>query len=176
MATKNCGNGVYEVQERVDRGLLEKQLAWVAAQDGEEAAGVESLLSGLVDACDGRQDIHRKVIELEDFGAGEVLLFNPGAPSPFILASGYDGESKEWKSGSYFSRVEDAIAKAGERNVEDWNVCPECASRSIEGGFVEVGDALCTQKVWCNDCGARWLETYRQAERIPCDKEGEDNA
>lgn len=114
MATKDFGNGIYEVQARVGLADLEAQLAWVSGADvsgtDEEDAkeGVENLISALIDACEGRQDIHRKVIELETRDDGTALLFDPGAPQPYIVASGYDPASKGWSSGRYRNDLRDA--------------------------------------------------------------------
>ncbi len=296
MATKEFGNGVCEVQVRVGRDDLEAQLAWIAqagAGDGaaqEAKDGVESLLSELAAACDGRQDIHRKTIELEVLEDGRALLFNPGAPSPFIVASGYDPGTKSWASGSYHARLEDAVhdvhpivlaehgdgtrlafepanrrpfvvlfgkeasaKRAGEmryettnlpyaarladpdalegtdvvfaredfraalrqegvepteanvdeaiekafglrgwkesaiadgndlvadaaasiaaelgrgRFLDDWGRCPKCGSACIDGGSILVDGSGCAQNLSCGACGAEWVETYRQADRV----------
>lgn len=41
------------------------------------------------------------------------------------------------------------------------NFCPLCESADITGGAIMVEQLEAWQSVWCNECGAEWLDVYK---------------
>jgi hypothetical protein len=41
------------------------------------------------------------------------------------------------------------------------NHCPMCESADITGGYVTTESLEAWQSVWCNECGAEWLDVFK---------------
>lgn len=170
MPSKVYGDGCFDVQVKVDKGLLEEQIEWLsgvecpddAARDA--ADGILGMLGRMLDACDGRQDIHEKVVELVLLDDGTALLHDPGAPTPFIVAHGYDARSKEWERGSYHAEVlyaaADALRSAGISTVG-------YATRMLNADPDVLEDGVC---VWQREDLAAQLAD----QGMPCDEAAVD--
>ena len=44
--------------------------------------------------------------------------------------------------------------------LKDFNQCPNCRSKEVEGDSFEAGSRDAWQEVKCLSCGASWLELY----------------
>lgn len=154
----------------MDKGLLEEQIEWLSGVEcSDDAArdaadGILSMLGRMLDACDGRQDIHEKVVELALFDDGTALLHDPGAPAPFNVAHGYDARSKEWERGSYHAEVlyaaADALRSAGVSTVG-------YATRMLDADPNVLEDGV---RVWQRED----LAAHLADQGMPCDEDAVD--
>lgn len=111
--------GAKSVHAMVDEQALARAREWLAEQEDaghiapcDELESLFALVCNLERACEGTQDVHEKAVVLERFEGGIALLFDEGAPTPFIVASGYDPAARSWSSGSYHKEAIYAAADA----------------------------------------------------------------
>lgn len=163
--------GAKSAHVMVDEQALAQAREWLAEQEGagrvEPCDALESLyalICNLERACEGAQNIHEKVVVLERFGGDVALLFDEGAPCPFIVATGYDPVSRSWSSGSYhkeaFYAAADALRSAGISTVG-------YATRMLDADPDVLEDGVC---VWQReDLAARLAD-----QGMPCDEAAVD--
>ena len=159
------------VHAMVDERALARAREWLAGQEDaghiapcDELESLYALICNLERACEGKQDIHEKAIVLERFEGGVALLFDEGAPSPFIVASGYDPATRSWSSGSYHAEAiyaaADAMRCAGVSTVG-------YATRILRADPDVLQDGVC---VWQSDDLAANLAD----QGMPCDEAAVD--
>lgn len=54
-------------------------------------------------------------------------------------------------------------------DLKNSDQCPVCGSYDIEGDHFDVAGNVAFQKVCCNECGARWSDSYRLESRYVFD-------
>ena len=86
--------------------------AFQMAEDNSGHRAAVDIMINLLKAARGKQDINDKVIEVERLENAVALLLNANAPAPYIVASGYNPETRSWSSGSYHSDLLSAAIDA----------------------------------------------------------------
>ena len=72
------------------------------------------------------------------------------------------------------SAIHDAIfaktTRSATADATDWEACPICMSKDIQGGNIQIEGKEAWQPVSCLTCGAGWTEVYEANIRIDIER------